>query len=84
MLEYVGLVLIGVMVGLVVGLVVREKSLGHVGNLAVATIGSIAGGFLFGLLSLQLRGPIGTLLAGVFGAFAVMAMVVWIKSWPTP
>lgn len=84
MLEYVGLILIGMMVGLVVGLVVQEKSLGHAGNLAVATAGSVAGGFLFGLLSLQLRGAMGTLLAGVFGAIAAMAMVVWIKSWPSP
>jgi uncharacterized membrane protein YeaQ/YmgE (transglycosylase-associated protein family) len=59
---------IGAGAGWLAGRVVRGRHFGLVGDVIVGSIGSVLGGFLFGLLQISAYGTLGAFVTAVAGA----------------
>jgi uncharacterized membrane protein YeaQ/YmgE (transglycosylase-associated protein family) len=72
--------LIGLVAGWLAGLVMKGRSLGLVGNLAVGVIGSFLGGWLFYYFNLSFGdGLIGSLITAFVGAVVLLFIIGLIR-----
>jgi len=62
---------IGVVIGWLAGLLMKGKGFGCVGNVAIAILGSLFGGFIFNLLGLKM----GSILTAFLGAILLLFVV---------
>ena len=69
--------IIGAIAGWAAGEVMRGRGFGLVGNLVVGILGALLGGWLFGLLGLDVGTgfPIGSLVTAFLGAVVLLALV---------
>lgn len=74
-MDWVTFIIIGILVGWVAGLITKGRGHGLIGNLIVGVIGSIAGGYIFGLLNIQIGGQFGPFIMAVLGAVAVLYLL---------
>jgi len=65
--------IVGAIIGWLAGIIMQGKGFGFFGNIAIAIIGSILGGFIFKILGLNPRG-IWSFISAVGGA----VVLVWI------
>lgn len=66
---------IGALAGWIAGLIRKGQGYGILINMLVGIVGSVVGGFLFGLLGLSASGLIGTLIMSVIGAIAFLFLL---------
>ena len=72
----VWVILIGIAAGFLAGVIMKGQGFGWVINLLLGLAGALIGGWLLGVLGLNLGdGIIGTLLAAVFGAVVLILIV---------
>lgn len=72
-MDIVWFLLIGVAAGWLANQVMKGGGAGLVTDLIMGVIGSILGGFLFGLLGLSASGPLGSLVTATVGAIVLIA-----------
>jgi uncharacterized membrane protein YeaQ/YmgE (transglycosylase-associated protein family) len=77
-MDWLWLLLIGLVAGWLAGLVMRGRGFGLLGNLVVGVLGSLVGGFLFGLIGLSAYGRLARLLMAFVGAVALLAIMSWV------
>jgi uncharacterized membrane protein YeaQ/YmgE (transglycosylase-associated protein family) len=65
---------IGILAGFLAGQIMRGKGYGIVIDLLLGLVGSVIGGFVFGLLGLHGYGLVGRLVTATAGA----AMLIWV------
>jgi uncharacterized membrane protein YeaQ/YmgE (transglycosylase-associated protein family) len=65
---------IGILAGFLAGQIMRGKGYGIVIDLLLGLIGSVVGGFIFGLLGLHGYGLVGQLVTATVGA----VMLIWV------
>ncbi len=71
--------LIGVAAGWLASQIMKGGGSGLVTDLIMGVIGSVLGGFLFGLLGLSADGAIGSLVTATIGAIVLIAGLRWIN-----
>lgn len=69
-------ILIGMLAGYLGSLIIKGHGMGLLRNLLVGIIGSVLGGWVFGLMGLSAHGKIGSLITAVVGA----VILLWIVS----
>lgn len=74
-MNWIAFIIIGILVGWVAGLLTKGRGHGLVGNLVIGIIGSIAGGFLFDLLNVNIGGELGSFIMAVIGAVVVLYII---------
>jgi uncharacterized membrane protein YeaQ/YmgE (transglycosylase-associated protein family) len=67
-------ILIGILAGFLAGKIMRGKGYGVLIDLLLGMVGSVVGGFVFGLLGLYSYGLIGQLVIATAGA----VMLIWL------
>jgi len=72
-------ILIGIIVGWLAGQIVKGRGMGVLVDLIVGIIGSLLGGWLFGIIGLAGYGLIAQLLMGVVGAVVLLLLIRLIK-----
>jgi uncharacterized membrane protein YeaQ/YmgE (transglycosylase-associated protein family) len=72
-------ILIGIFVGFIAGQIVKGRGMGVLVDLIVGIIGSLLGGWIFGLLGFAGYGLIAQLVMGVVGAVVLLLLVRLIK-----
>ena len=72
-------ILIGIVVGWLAGQIVKGRGMGVLVDLIVGIIGSLLGGWLFGIIGLAAYGLIAQLVMGVVGAVILLLLVRVIK-----
>jgi uncharacterized membrane protein YeaQ/YmgE (transglycosylase-associated protein family) len=72
-------ILIGIIVGWLAGQIVKGRGMGVLVDLIVGIIGSLLGGWLFGIIGLAAYGLIAQLVMGVVGAVILLLLVRVIK-----
>lgn len=72
-MDIVWFLLIGVTAGWLASQITKGGGSGLVTDLIMGVIGSILGGFLFGLLGLSSSGPLGSLITATVGAIVLIA-----------
>jgi uncharacterized membrane protein YeaQ/YmgE (transglycosylase-associated protein family) len=72
-------ILIGIFVGFLAGQIVKGRGMGVLVDLIVGIIGSLLGGWIFGLLGFAGYGLIAQLVMGVVGAVVLLLLVRLIK-----
>jgi uncharacterized membrane protein YeaQ/YmgE (transglycosylase-associated protein family) len=72
-MDFVWFLLIGVAAGWLASQIMKGGGSGLVTDLIVGVIGSMVGGFLFGLLGLSADGAIGSLVTATVGAIVLIA-----------
>jgi uncharacterized membrane protein YeaQ/YmgE (transglycosylase-associated protein family) len=81
-MDLTGLVLflaIGLIAGWLAGKIMRGGGFGLIGDLVVGVIGAVLGGWLFGLLGINLGGIIGSLITALIGAIVLVWLIHWFK-----
>ncbi len=71
-MEWVGVVLVGLVAGGVSGRIMRGKGFGCLGNIIVGVLGAMLGGFLLPLFGLQIEGVMGRLISATVGAIVLL------------
>jgi len=74
-MEWVGVVLVGLVAGGVSGRIMRGKGFGCLGNIIVGVLGAMLGGFLLPLLGLQIEGLTGRLVSATVGAILLLFLL---------
>jgi uncharacterized membrane protein YeaQ/YmgE (transglycosylase-associated protein family) len=72
-------IVVGIVVGWLAGQIVKGRGMGLLMDLIVGVVGSILGGWIFGLLGLAAYGLIGQLVMGVVGAVVLLLLIRAIK-----
>jgi len=72
-------ILIGIIVGWLAGQIVKGRGMGVLVDLIVGIIGSLLGGWLFGIIGLAAYGLIAQLVMGVVGAVILLLLIRVIK-----
>jgi len=72
-MDFLWFLLIGVAAGWLASQIMKGGGSGLVTDLIMGVIGSIVGGFLFGLLGLSADGAIGSLMTATVGAIVLIA-----------
>ncbi len=67
------LLIVAIVCGWLAGIVTKGSGFGLIGNIAVAMAGALIGLYLLGAVGFG--GPVGTVAAGVLGAFSLLALV---------
>ena len=68
-------ILIGLVAGWLAGLIVKGSGSGLLLNLVIGVIGSVLGGWLFGLMGLDANGKLGSLITATVGAILLLLIV---------
>lgn len=74
-MDFLWFLLIGVAAGWLASQIMKGGGSGLVTDLIMGVIGSILGGFLFGLLGLSADGAIGSLVTATVGAIILIAVL---------
>lgn len=72
-------IVIGILAGWLAGKIMRGRGFGVLIDLFVGIIGSVLGGFIFGLLGLHASGLIGQLVVATAGAVFLLYLVRLLK-----
>ena len=64
-----------ILIGLVAGCIVRGSGSGLIVNLVVGVLGSVLGGWLFGLMGLATTSMLGSLITATVGAIVLLLIV---------
>jgi len=72
-------IVIGIAAGWLAGKIMRGRGFGLLIDLLVGILGSVIGGFVFGLLGLSSTGPIGQLVVATAGAVLLLYIVRHLK-----
>lgn len=72
-------IVVGIVIGWLAGQIVKGRGMGLLMDLIVGVVGSILGGWIFGLLGLAAYGLIGQLIMGVAGAVVLLLLIRAIK-----
>ena len=72
-------ILSGILVGFLAGQIVKGRGMGVLVDLIVGIIGSLLGGWLFGIIGLAAYGLIAQLVMGVVGAVILLLLIRVIK-----
>lgn len=72
-------IVVGIVIGWLAGQIVKGRGMGLLMDLVVGVVGSILGGWIFGLLGLAAYGLIGQLIMGVAGAVVLLLLIRAIK-----
>jgi uncharacterized membrane protein YeaQ/YmgE (transglycosylase-associated protein family) len=72
-------IIIGILAGFFAGKIVKGSGMGILLDLIVGIVGSILGGWIFGLLGLAAYGLIGQLVMATVGAIVLLLIVRAIK-----
>jgi uncharacterized membrane protein YeaQ/YmgE (transglycosylase-associated protein family) len=72
-------IIIGILAGFLAGQIVKGSGMGILIDLLVGVVGSIIGGWIFGLLGLASYGLIGQLVMATVGAIVLLLIVKAIK-----
>lgn len=72
-------IIIGIAAGAIAGRIMRGKGFGLFVNLIVGLVGSIMGGWLYGLVGLNAGGVLGTLIMSTVGAVALLWIISFFK-----
>lgn len=68
-------ILIGIAAGWIAGLIVKGSGSGLILNLVIGVVGSLLGGWLFGLMGFGSTGMLGSLITAVVGAVVLLLIV---------
>lgn len=68
-------ILIGLAAGWIAGLIVKGSGSGLLLNLVIGAIGSVLGGWLFGLMGISSTNMLGSLITATVGAIVLLLMV---------
>lgn len=71
--------IIGGIAGWLAGLIMKGKGFGVLVNIGIGIVGSVIGGFVFGLLGLAVKSAVGELVTATVGAILLLAIVNKIK-----
>lgn len=72
MIDLLYFLLIGLAAGWLAGKIMKGRSFGLLGNLAVGVLGAFLGGFLFHLVGLLTVGLLGSLVSATVGAIVLL------------
>lgn len=75
-MSILGWIIIGGIAGWVASLMWKGTGSGLIINILLGIAGAIVGGFVFGLLGMESRGPWGSFVTAVVGAF----LLLWLRS----
>jgi uncharacterized membrane protein YeaQ/YmgE (transglycosylase-associated protein family) len=75
MIYYVWQILIGIVAGWLAGKIMRGRGFGLLLDLVIGIIGSLIGGFVFGLLGLHAYSFIGSIVIATAGAVLLLYLV---------
>ena len=75
MLNLLYYVVIGLIAGWLAGRILKERSMGLVGNLVVGVIGAVLGAYIFEFFGITSGGIIGTLVSAVIGAVILLYVI---------
>ena len=78
-MDLVFIVLIGLIAGGLAGRILKDRSLGLVGNLVVGVIGAIIGGYIFEIIGISLQGLFGTLISAIVGAVVLLSIIQYLR-----
>ena len=68
-------IIIGVAAGAIAGLLMKGHGFGFIVNLIVGLIGSVLGGWIYGLLGIGTGGILGVLIMSVIGAVVLLWLI---------
>ncbi len=71
--------IIGVVAGWLAGVVMKERSLGLIGNLVVGIVGAIIGGYIFEFFGISTGGLFGSLISAIVGAIILLYIIQQIR-----
>ncbi len=71
-------ILIGALAGFLAGKIMKGTGFGFLRNLVVGIIGSLLGGWVFGLFGLESVSLIGSLITATVGAIILLALLNWL------
>jgi uncharacterized membrane protein YeaQ/YmgE (transglycosylase-associated protein family) len=72
-------IVIGILAGFLAGQVVKGRGMGVLVDLVVGIVGSVLGGWIFGLIGLAAYGLIGRLVVAFVGAVVLLLLVRALK-----
>jgi len=70
---------VGFIAGWVIGKIVRGRGFGFVGNVLIGGLGSIIGGYLYGLLGVPAANTAGALVMAIVGSLALFLLLSLVK-----
>ena len=76
-MSFIWFLLIGIAAGFIAGKLTRGNGFGIWLNLVLGIVGSLLGGFVFGILGIHTSSIIGSLITSGVGA----VLLLWIYSW---
>jgi uncharacterized membrane protein YeaQ/YmgE (transglycosylase-associated protein family) len=79
MTSWIWIIVLGIIAGWIAGLLTKGRGFGLLGDLIVGIIGSLLGGWLFGVLGLSAYGLLGQLIVAIVGAVVLLSLIRVIK-----
>ena len=76
-MNWLWFIIIGLVAGFLAGVVVKGRGFGMLGNLVVGVIGAVLGGWLFGVLNINISG-IPPLFINLIVAFVGAVVLLWL------
>jgi len=71
--------IIGLVAGWLAGVIMKERSLGLIGNLVVGIVGAIIGGYIFEFFGISTGGLFGSLISAIVGAIILLYIIQQIR-----
>jgi uncharacterized membrane protein YeaQ/YmgE (transglycosylase-associated protein family) len=71
--------IIGLVAGWLAGVIMKERSLGLIGNLVVGIVGAIIGGYIFEFFGISTGGLFGSLISAIVGAVILLYVIQQIR-----
>ena len=71
--------IIGLVAGWLAGVIMKERSLGLIGNLVVGIVGAIIGGYIFEFFGISTGGLFGSLISAIVGAIILLYVIQQIR-----
>ena len=75
MLDLLYYIVIGLIAGWLAGRILKERSMGLLGNLVIGVIGAVVGAYIFEFFGISSGGLIGTLISAVIGAVILLYVI---------
>jgi uncharacterized membrane protein YeaQ/YmgE (transglycosylase-associated protein family) len=75
MLDLLYYIVIGLIAGWLAGRILKERSMGLLGNLVIGVIGAVLGAYIFEFFGISSGGLIGTLISAVIGAVILLYVI---------
>lgn len=72
-------IIIGLVAGWLAGAIMKERSMGLLGNLIVGIMGAIIGAYIFEFFGISAGGLIGSLVSAILGAIILLFIIQQIR-----